>query len=32
MEFHIARQEGLKDIEGEKDFQEKAFDSMPLCL
>jgi hypothetical protein len=32
MEFHIARQEGMKDIEGEKDFQEETFDSTAFVL
>jgi hypothetical protein len=32
MEFYIARQEGMKDIEGEKDFQEKTFDSTAFVL
>ena len=32
MEFYIARQEDMKDIEGKKDFQEKTFDSTAFVL
>ena len=32
VEFHIARQESIKDIEGEKDSQEKTFDGIAFVL